>query len=201
MKSKINQLKNFFRYPLYTISGAAIGLIAGVFFGLTFDSFYTKKSEFETKTGIQMAIFGGLGMALGIAGGLTAAHQVQKEEAEKKRYQLSLISRNCIHCNEQFIFSNLEYVEKEYCDKCILNIKFEYQLALTKYNKAVKGIEDLKMRSAIEKRIILARDAIVPIVKYDKIKLPFIDPKPTDILLRLDTFFDSQDIPNKKLKN
>src|SRR4051812_33333897 len=132
------------RHLQYALIGGIIGIIAGTFFGLVFDSFYTKKSQLIKRQTLQVYIFGGIGTIAGVSLGLKLATDDEEIERKKLEYQKSLIEAKCKFCGYSFQYSTLQFIKKEYCDNCILKIKNDYSVKCKEINKIVSGIEQLK---------------------------------------------------------
>jgi uncharacterized membrane-anchored protein YhcB (DUF1043 family) len=195
-------MKNF-QYP---IIGGFIGLIAGVFFGLVFDSFYTKKSQLETKQTIQPYIFGAIGAIVGISLGLKVAEEEnkakQKQLEEKRRiaaykeevrvnqikYQNSLVETKCNFCDVNFKYSTLKFTDKKYCDSCISKIKNDYILKCKEINRIVLGIEQLKRHSAINARLDKVKEIAEGMAIYENVELDFISKKPSEFSKSADEY-------------
>lgn len=190
----------------YSIIGGIIGLIAGALFGLVFDSFYTKKSQLETKQTLQVYIFGGVGVLAGITLGIKISDEEevikQKQLDEQKRktayeeqlrkkqieYQESLIETKCSFCEEIFKYSNSQFIEKKYCDSCILKIKNDYSQKCQEINKIVSGIEQLKRHSAINARLDRVKEIAENMIQYENVELDFISKKPSAILKSVEDY-------------
>ncbi|WP_025743099.1 hypothetical protein [Aquimarina pacifica] len=166
----------------YPILGLFFGLLFGVFTGSIFDSFYTKRSEWPEKQKIQIFIFGAIG---GITG-LIIGSKIEDEELERKKkekeYLISLKKGNCQKCADIFEFSTLEFVHKEYCDFCIKEIGVNYVSKLKEITNLFDGIDKLKRKSAIVKRLDKIESIAKEMAVYDDINLDFITKKSYEIL-------------------
>ncbi len=170
------------KHILYFIFGGVTGLIIGVIFGFLFDTVYAKKSELETKQKIQVVIFGGLGTIAGASLGIKIASEEKEKRKRELDYKKSLIETKCNFCNENFQYSSLKFTSKKYCDYCISKIKDEYISKCLEINSIVKGIEDLKRNSAINKRLDRAHEIAENLKPYENIDLDFIVKKPSKII-------------------
>ncbi len=170
------------RHIGYAIIGGLIGLVAGIVFGFVFDSFYTKKSERETKQTMQIVIFGGIGLVGGAVLGFKVANDEEREKQKKAAYLKSLVETACKFCKSSFNYSNFDYATKSYCDECILTIKADYIDKCSQINKIVNGIETLKRINAINIRLDKAESIAMTLNKYESVNLDFIVKKPSLIL-------------------
>jgi len=170
------------KHFIYLILGGVIGLFFGVIFGFIFDTMYTKKSELATKQSIQVIIFGGLGTIAGASLGAKIASEEKEKRKKELEYQKSLIETKCNFCNDSFKYSSLEFTNKKYCDSCITKIKRDYVSKCLEINSIVKGIEELKRHSAINKRLDRVAEIAKSLEPYENIDLDFISKKPSEIL-------------------
>lgn len=172
----------------YSMIGGLIGLIVGAFFGLVFDSFYTKKSELKIKQTLQAYVFGGIGTIAGISLGLKLAAEDKEIKQEKLKYQQSLVEAECHFCRRIFQYSTLKFKKKEYCDNCISTIKNDYILKCKEINRIVSGIDQLKRHSAINSRLDKVKQIAESMESYENIELNFITKKPSAILKSIEEY-------------
>jgi uncharacterized membrane-anchored protein YhcB (DUF1043 family) len=172
----------------YSVIGALIGLIFGVFIGFGFDSFYTKKSERQTKQTIQVYLFGGIGLLVGILIGSKIAMDEIETKEKQIAYQKSLVEEICNYCSQKFQYSTLEFSAKAYCDTCINNIRLDYSTKCKEINKLLDGIELLKRQSAISNRLDKAKTIAESLSGYEQINLEFLSIKPSEIIKSIEDY-------------
>src|SRR5688572_25728277 len=176
------------KHFLYSIYGGILGLVIGAFFGFVFDSFYTKRSQLNTKQTLQAFIFGGIASVIGISIGLKVASEEQNKKQKDLEYQSSLVQANCNFCRLDFQYSTLHFASKKYCDSCVNNIKVDYISKCEQVDNVIDDIGKLKRGSAIIARLDKIKGIAESMQIYEDVDLEFISTKPSEILENINEY-------------